>query len=60
MRGGKRAVKSARERGYEQVFASDTVPGRAAESYANVIGRIFPASAARRTDEIIAVLLTER
>ncbi len=53
-------ARDAYERGYELVFAEDAMTGRAAESHANAITRIFPRiGRVRRTEEIVATLQTE-
>ena len=50
-------ARDAYERGYEQVFAGDSMTGLNAESHANAVERIFPRMGrVRRTEEIIAAL----
>jgi nicotinamidase-related amidase len=50
-------ARDAYERGYELVFAADTMTGAHAESQANSIARIFPRMGrVRPTEEILAAL----
>ena len=50
-------ARDAFELGYEQVFAEDAMTGRAAESHANAVQRIFPRMGrVRSTAEILTAL----
>lgn len=50
-------ARDAHERGFELIFAEDAMTGRAAESHANSVERIFPRlGRVRSTAEILAAL----